>query len=75
MVELQSYVKAAKKEITVWHTRATTEPGFMPPPVVIEVSNADAALIAHKDKMAAEEIAEAEKEKKMAAMAAQEEGQ
>ena len=28
MIELQSYVKTAKKEITAMYTRSTTEPGF-----------------------------------------------
>ena len=66
MIELQSYVKAAKKEITVWHTRATTEPGFMPPPVVVDEGNVK--LKEFLEKKAAEEAAEAEKEKKLAAM-------
>lgn len=29
-------VKTVRKDITSWNTRATTEPGFMPPPVVEE---------------------------------------
>ena len=65
MIELQSFVKVARKEITVWHTRATTEPGFMPPPVVEEVENVQ--LKAFMERKAAEEAAELAKEKMMAA--------
>ena len=66
MIELQSYIKTARKEITVWYTRATTEPGFMPPPVVEEEGNTK--LKEFLEKKAAEEAAELEKEKRMAAM-------
>ena len=72
MMELQSYVKTARKEISVWHTRATTEPGFMPPPVVEEPENL--ALKAFLEKKAAEEAAEKKKEEAMAAMQQNEDG-
>ena len=65
MIELQSNVKQARKEITVWHTRCTTEPGFMPPPVVEEQENLH--LKAFMEKKAAEEAAEKKKEEMMAA--------
>ena len=32
MAEMVNSVKLVEKDITVWHTRATTEPGFMPEP-------------------------------------------
>ena len=32
MAEMVNSVKIVEKDITVWHTRATTEPGFMPEP-------------------------------------------
>ena len=67
MMELQSYVKTARKEISVWHTRATTEPGFMPPPVVEEETE-NPHLKAFLEKKAAEEAAEKKKEEAMAAM-------
>lgn len=40
LMELQSAVKVSLKEITFWHTRATTEPGFMPEPVVEDEKDA-----------------------------------
>ena len=49
-------VKAANKEITHWHTRATTEPGFMPPPVVEEEVNPH--LKRYLEQKAAQEAAE-----------------
>ena len=66
MIELQSYVKTAKKEISTMHTRATTEPGFMDPPPEPEPENL--ALKAFMEKKAAEEAAEKKKEETMAAM-------
>ena len=70
MIELQSYVKTAKKEISAMYVRATTEPGFMDPPPEPEYENL--ALKAFLEKKAAEEAAEKKKEEMMAAM--QEEG-
>ncbi len=32
-IELQQMVKTARKEITTWHTRAMTEPGFIAAPI------------------------------------------
>ena len=52
-------VKVARKEVTTWHTRATTEPGFMPPPVVEEVVNP--ALQKFLEQKAIEDAKEAEK--------------
>jgi len=66
MIELQSFVKTARKEITEKHTRAMTDPGLMPPPVQEEVENPH--LKAHLEKLAAEEAAEKKKEEMMAAM-------
>ena len=55
MIELQSYVKTAKKEISAMYVRATTEPGFMDPPPEPEYENL--ALKAFLEKKAAEEKA------------------
>ena len=52
-------VKVARKEVTTWHTRATAEPGFMPPPVVEEVVNP--ALQKFLEQKAIEDAKEAEK--------------
>ena len=60
MMELEQNVKASMKEITTWHTRATTEPGFMPPPVVEEEINP--ALKKFLEQKAAEEAAELAKQ-------------
>ena len=50
-------VKAARKEVNTWHTRCTTEPGFMPPPVVEEEVNP--ALKKFLEQKAIEDAAEA----------------
>lgn len=65
MIELQSFVKTARKDITEKYIRATTEPGFMPPPVVEEPENPH--LKAFLEKKAAEEAAEKKREEAMAA--------
>jgi len=62
-------VKVARKEVTTWHTRATTEPGFMPPPQVEEEVNP--ALKKFLEQKAIEDAAEAEKQKKIEAGAAE----
>ena len=59
MTDLQSYIKTAKKEITVWHTRATTEPGFMAPPIE-EEDDVNPALKKFLEQKAIEDAKEAE---------------
>ena len=63
--ELEQMVKTANKEISTWHTRAQTEPGFMAPPVVEEELNP--ALKKFLEQKAAEEAKEAEMAAKAAA--------
>ena len=70
VLDLQAMVKGALKEIDEWHIRATTVPGFMPPPVV-EEDDVNPHLKKFLEQKAAEEAAEAEKEAKMAAMKGQ----
>ena len=60
ILELQQMIKVARKEITTWHTRAQTEPGFMVPPPEEEKKNP--AL----EKFLAEKAAQEELEAKMA---------
>ena len=62
MTELQAMVKNAKKEITMWHTRATTEPGFMAPPIE-EDDGVNPALKKFLEQKAIEDAKEAEKER------------
>jgi len=52
-------LKNARKEITTWHTRCTTEPGFMPPPVLEgEDDGVNPALKKFLEQQAADEAAE-----------------
>lgn len=60
--EIGNITKQAQKEITTWHTRATTEPGFMAPPPVEVEEVVNPLLKAFLEKKAIEDAAEAEAE-------------
>ena len=62
----------ARKEINAQHTRATTEPGFMPPPVEEPVeTDAQRKYREFMEKKAADDALEAAKEANMEALQAE----
>ena len=62
----------ARKEIDAQHTRATTEPGFMPPPIEEPVeTDAQRKYREFMEKKAADEALEAAKEAALEALQAQ----